>query len=116
MWLWDKGRTDSIVLKTIVEHESESRNRHATLLQLCESTRIKAKPEVFVLKEDEQIRDVIQRESRDCALIFMGLSSPESGQEVEFGQNLRLLVEDMPSVVLVRNSGRFRGDLLGESN
>ena len=106
----------NIVLKTIVNHESESRNRHAALLQLCENTRITAKPEVFVLKEDEKIRDVIQRESRDCALIFMGLSSPESGKEADFGANLRNLVDGMPSVVLVRNSGKFRGDLLGTSN
>ena len=105
-----------IVLKTIVNQESESRNRQATLLQICQNTRISAKPEVFVLGENEQIRDVIQRESKDCALIFMGLSSPETGKEKEFGENLRNLVEGMPSVVLVRNSGRFRGGLLGSSN
>ena len=45
----------------------------------------------------------------------MGLSSPETGKEQEFGENLRMLVEGMPSVVLVRNSGRFRGGLLGNS-
>jgi solute carrier family 12 (potassium/chloride transporter), member 4/6 len=105
-------QSSEIRLKTIVDDIEELEERERALQRICNSTRIQATPRVVVRKEDESVPEVIRRHSAGAGLVFLGLSIPVEGEEIQFGRRLSRLVSGLPSVVLVRNSGPFRGELI----
>jgi len=108
----DGWRRSSITLKTIVSSEEEVESRRENVRNICEGTRIGAKVEVVVQEENESVRDTIHKHSKEATLVLLGLGLPEEGQEEEFGQRLKEMVTGLERVLLVRNSGPFRGKLI----
>ncbi|MEE2751502.1 MAG: Na-K-Cl cotransporter [Myxococcota bacterium] len=105
-------RHAQIHLKTIAESTEDGKHRKASLKQMAQETRIAAHPEVIVHEPGASVPTIIQEHSQDAALVMLGLGIPEPGQADRYAKNLEALVEKLPSVVLVRNSGAFRGELL----
>jgi len=105
-------RRSTISLKTIVRDKAEAKVRRAALQAICEGTRIGAKVKVVIQKEGETVQETIHAHSKKATLVFLGLGLPEPGKETEFGARLKSLVEGLDRVVLVRNSGPFRGKLI----
>ena len=62
--------------------------------------------------DDHSPLDCISERSRQADLVFLGLARAEPGTEEDIAARLITLVEGMPSVILVRNSGPFRGRLV----
>ena len=105
-------RRSTINLKTIVTNENETEERRLALNTICAATRIGASVEVVVQQEGESVKDTIHAHSQEATLVFLGIGLPEEGEEESFGEHLKALVEPLSRVVLVRNSGPFRGKLI----
>jgi amino acid transporter len=108
----DGWRRSTITLKTIVQDEAEILDRRRALKDICEGTRIGAKVEVVLQQKGESVLDTIHGNSQKASLVFLGLGLPEAGKEAEFGARLKEMVDGLDRVVLVRNSGPFRGKLI----
>jgi potassium/chloride transporter 4/5/6 len=105
-------RRSTITLKTIVQSEGEILDRRRALGAICDGTRIGANVEVVLQDPGDSVQETIHAHSQKATLVFLGLGLPEEGKEAEFGDRLKSLVEGLRRVVLVRNSGPFRGKLI----
>jgi hypothetical protein len=62
--------------------------------------------------EGQSTVELIQERSAHADLVFLGMPLAQPGQEEAVAERLLTLVDGMPSVILVRNSGPFRGRLV----
>ena len=102
----------NIYLKTAIEDSSLAEERQGALEKICRETRIKAKCEVLQLQEGQSINSIIVQHSKNSDLVILGLSLPKEGHEEHYGEWYTHLVEGLENVMLVRNSGLFRGVLI----
>ena len=86
------------------------------LEQLLPEIRIQATPRVVVKSKDKSIISLIHEESRDAQIVFFGLADPEPGKEREYAVRLTELAGDLETVLFVKNSSLFVGDLLSEQD
>ena len=107
--LW---RNATIYLRSIATTDFTKADIEESLEKLIETVRIKAKLDVITLPENASVMELMHAESKGADIVFMGMMTPERGQEAEYSERLKKLVEGMPSTVLVRNSGPFEGQLL----
>lgn len=105
-------RNVKIVLKTVVTDDDEARDRKAEFEEMVTDIRIPARVETIRREEGETVESLIHRHSKHADLVFMGMSSPAPGQEEAYAIDLLRLLEPLPSTVLVRNAGPFRGRLV----
>jgi len=101
-----------IILRSIVNSEVVALEREEEFRAMLTDIRIPAEVEVIVKPEQEPIEVCIQANSQDAALVFLGLPVPEAGEEPLYAETLVKLVKSMPTTVLVRNAGPFRGRLV----
>ncbi len=106
---WNNVR---IVLKTVVTDDEEAKARKAEFEEMVEDIRIPARVETIRREEGETVDSLIHRHSKHADLVFLGMSSPAQGQEEAYAADLLKLLGPMPSTVLVRNAGPFRGRLV----
>ncbi len=107
-------RRASVTIKSIASSaESAERSREA-LDRMITAARINAAHEVILKPEDVTVSAVIHAESGQADVVLLGLSDPAPGEEETYAERLARLVEGLPTVLLVRNAGSFRGQLLGE--
>ena len=102
----------TITVKSIATSEHIKESLEENLAQLIPRTRIPASSKVIPKTEDRTVKDIMQEESREAEVVLMGLTEPELGEEMKYAERLQEMVEDFPSVVLVRNSGWFVGGLV----
>jgi hypothetical protein len=107
-----KWRNANIYLRSIVTNDTTQRDIEESLTTLIDTVRIKATQDVIVLPENKTVVEVVHETSKDADMVFVGMMTPEEGQEAECATRLIQLVEKLPSTVLVRNSGPFEGQLL----
>ena len=82
------------------------------LARLIPGTRIPAVTRVIRKPEGWTVTEVMWEESREAEVVFLGLMQPEPGEEMAYAERLLKMAEGFPSVVLVRNSGWFAGELV----
>jgi amino acid transporter len=107
--LWRQAK---ITLRTIVPDGPAKQRMTEELSALVASVRIKAAAEVIIADDAQPVFDVIRSHSRDADIVFLGLMVPQIGQEHDFCQRLAEMVEDLPTTVLVRNTGPLSGKLI----
>ena len=101
-----------IAIKSVVESENDRRQMEDSLMELIPSTRIQAYPKVIVRSGQESFNKIIEAESREAELTFLGLASPEPGHEETYAQRLIDTVANLGTVIFVRNSSEFTGKLV----
>jgi amino acid transporter len=106
---WEKAR---IKIHSIVENEEERDTQLESLLDLIESTRIEAEPEVILRPEHTSIQDIITVSSIGADLIFLGLMIPEKEALDGYADWLIDFSDNLGSVIFVRNASRFSGSLV----
>jgi hypothetical protein len=106
---WENSR---IVLRSVVEQRQEVNERKAEFEEMLEEIRISAEVEVLERAPDLSIPQMITEHSQDAALSFLGFRVPEEGEELAVAQDLIDLTDGIPSAVLVRNGGPYRGMLV----
>ena len=107
-----RWRGSIVNLATVVQHEDEVADALAALLKVDEEVELGVKPRVIVRDRGETVQQTIQTCSSGATMVFLGLGLPEDGEEEAAAERVTELVASLPSVVLVRNSGPFRGHLM----
>lgn len=100
-----------IVLKSIVKDDAERHDREEELKAMLPDLRIDVELEVIV-EPDTPAAQIIIEHSKQASLVFLGLREPLRGEEDAYAEQLFDLVTQLPSTVLVRNAGPFRGNLV----
>ncbi|MCD4655453.1 hypothetical protein K8T06_16155, partial [bacterium] len=106
---WNNG---AITIKSIARNPEEQASITGQLDKMISEIRIDCKQKVFLIEPDIQISDVIHQESKNAEIVFLGLAIPASGDESMYATRLQELVEGLGTVVLVKNSSMFIGDLI----
>ncbi|MFH1679055.1 MAG: Na-K-Cl cotransporter [Candidatus Eisenbacteria bacterium] len=82
--------------------------------RLIPQIRIDAEPMVLMKPKDVSVSDLIQEQSAKAEVVFLGLATPEHGEEEAYADRLEKLAGEMPAVFFVKNASLFIGELLGE--
>lgn len=101
-----------ITLASVVESVEEGEELSKRVAAGLVGSNIVAEIEMVVRPEGQGTVDCIRERSNKADLVFLGLARAEPGDEEAVAKRLVALVEGMPSVILVRNSGPFRGRLV----
>jgi hypothetical protein len=107
---WRGGR---VTVNSIASTELMKRETEAALGKLLPKIRINADVKVLLKPKDKSIRDLINEESYQADLVFLGLASPEEGEEETYAQRLIDMADNLPSFFLVKNASLFVGELVG---
>lgn len=109
-------RDANIKIMSIASNEMIKQQTEKNLEELLPDIRIQAEPYVILKPEGKSIQTVIQEESADAEVVFMGLADPEKGKELAYADRMEKLAGDLPTVFFVKNSSLFTGGLLESSN
>ena len=113
--VWWKGKQHNGDLMLLLAHLlslAKGWQNSRIVLKSIVDIRICADVEVLVKPEDKSLEEFIQQHSQTGKLVFIGLPDTEVGQEMHYAETLTQLTSGMPSAVLVRNAGPFRGRLV----
>jgi hypothetical protein len=105
-------RRAEICIRSIATSEMMQDHTEKTLRRMLEDNRIAARIDITPWDADANVQALIQEQSKDADLVFLGLREPEEGEETAYAQRLERLIGDLPTVVFVRNAGPFAGQLL----
>jgi len=110
--LSDHWRGLRIVLKSIVDDEPTKRAREREFTAMLAEIRLNLEVDILSRDPKMSVHDIIRAHSEGASLVFIGMSAVPRGDERAYAEDLVNLVADLPSTVLVRNAGRFRGRLV----
>ncbi len=102
----------SIRIKSIAASDEAKQQTEANLDRLLGEIRIKAETSVIRSNFDRSVPEMIRAESTDADLVILGLATPYEGGEEAYARQLVEMVQDLPTVLLVRNSSLFVGELV----
>ena len=109
-------RDSKIQIKSIATSEMMAERNKVLLTKLVESARLRATVDVLQKEPDRTVSSIIAEHSADADVVLMGLRANEPGEEAEYVERVRRLMEGLPTVILVRNASSFRGRLLGDED
>jgi potassium/chloride transporter 4/5/6 len=109
-------RDAKIQINSIVSNEMVKQQTESLLGKLLPDVRIEAEAHVIIKPEDKTILELIQEESANAEVVFMGLAVPEVGKEEAYAERLEKLAGELPTVFFVKNSCLFVGELLEPSD
>ena len=102
--------TNAQIRLLIVNNQSElTSSLYETSKSILDSLRIQA--EIIVINneiEQKSFFDIIEKESLDSDLIFLGFPQLEEGKEVEFVEKTNKLCQNIATVVLIKCSSLFK--------
>jgi amino acid transporter len=105
-------REATVKVISIASSELMKTRTESYLASLMPQIRIEAEVRVVLKPDDATVAEVIQRESAEASVVFLGLQVPSKGEEEEYSQRLETLAGDLPVVFFVKNSSVFIGELL----
>ncbi len=114
-WMLSRGTQmhgADIVLRTVASDDSEAAQWRENAASLSERVRIPMKLEPIVRQSNDSAYDVIVENSAGADLVVLGLANYDKAEEADAAERLAGLVTRLPSTLLVRNSGPFRGRLM----
>lgn len=97
---------------SIASSETAKAQTDRRLSQLLPNIRMEVDVNVLVKPRDVPVATLIQRESAEAEVVFLGLASPPPGHEAEVAERMEALAGELPVVFFVRNASMFIGDLL----
>ena len=102
-----------LVLKSVVSDVDTAQRRQGEFEAMLAEIRIPAQVDVVVRDpESESVIEVIRRHSRQADLVFLGMSVAAPGGELAYARELLRMLDQLPTTILVRNAGPFRGMLV----
>jgi amino acid transporter len=110
--LGPRWRNATIYIRSIATTDFTKKDIEESLENLIDVVRINAKQDVITLPEGTSVIDLMHETSKGADIVFMGMMTAEPDKEEEYAQRLTNIIEDLPTTVLVRNSGPFQGQLL----
>ncbi len=106
---WRRAR---VQVMSIASNELTLQQTRSYLEKLAPQIRIDAEPRVVIKPKDKSVPELIRAESANAEVVFLGLATPEPGEEAEYAERLEKLAEDLPTVFFVKNASLFIGELL----
>jgi potassium/chloride transporter 4/5/6 len=106
---WQDAKVE---VMSIASSEMMKTQTETYLNQLIPDIRIDASPHVIIKPKELSVSEVIQRESANAEVVFLGLATPKPGEEAEYAKRLEALAGDLPVVFFVKNASMFIGELL----
>ncbi|MBN2490088.1 MAG: hypothetical protein JXQ29_04480, partial [Planctomycetes bacterium] len=106
---WRGARVEVLSLAL---NEAGRKQTETFLNQLIPEIRIEAEPRVILKPRDRSVAELIHEHSAGADAVFMGLATPEPGEEAAYAERLENLAGDLPTVFFVKNSSLFVGGLL----
>jgi solute carrier family 12 (potassium/chloride transporter), member 4/6 len=82
------------------------------LQKMLNVVRIDAQFQVTLLPAGSKVRDIVQQNSEQADVVFLGMATSVEGKETEAAERLDKLAGDLPCVFFVHNASLFTGDLL----
>lgn len=101
-----------ILVRSIVNNETEKENMDKSLSTLIPETRIQAEAQIILKEPDKSVEEVIHSNSKDADLVMLGLMDPEPGQEANYAQTIMTIASGLNTTIFVRNAGEFAGRLI----
>jgi hypothetical protein len=101
-----------IHLKSIVSNEEEAEVRRAQFSKMLPDIRIAVKVKVIVMEEGRSTADLIVQNSAGAAIVMLGMKLADAGEEEQYAEQVHGLLARLPTTLLVRNAGEFRGRLI----
>ena len=101
-----------ITVKSIAVSELAKDETDRSLATMIPEARIPASTKVILKPEGRTVIEIMREESAEADVVFMGLAEPKPGEEGAYAQRLAEMTEGFPTVVLVKNSSMFVGELV----
>ena len=103
-------RDAQVTLITVVENEAQRVRASESKERIIEDARIDAKTQV-ILREGRPIARIMAETSGEADLAIMGIGLPPSDDQADaFFERMNLMLEGMPTTLLVRSARTFRGE------
>ncbi len=110
----DPGWRDATIsIKSIATSDMMAQRTERSLEEMLRAARIGAEFEVIRKPEDRTVQEIIHDRSRDAEVVFLGMKEIQPNEAEGQVDRLLDLMSGLQTVLLVRNSGPFRGQLLG---
>ncbi len=101
-----------IAVKSIAVSEMAKEETERSLAAMIPEARINATAKVILKPESRTVVEIMREESSESDVIFMGLAEPAPGEEAAYAGRLAEMIEGFPTVILVKNSSMFVGELV----
>jgi hypothetical protein len=113
----NRGWTRSpIKIMSIASNELMQAQTKAYLHRLLPEIRIQAEATVMVKTKDRSVLQLIHERSAHARVVLLGLAHPEKGEEVAYAKRLEEIAGSLKTVLFVKNSSLFMGDLLRDQD
>ena len=107
-------RDAEIVINSIATSEMVLERNRRLLTQLTAAARIEADADVMLKPPDATVQELIWERSAEADVVLLGLRSNAPGEEAAYAERISTMLSRLPSVLLIRSAGDFRGQLLGD--
>jgi len=101
-----------ISIINIVDSGEKELDAFFQLSHLASESRIAADIRIIVKDKDQSYVDIIHQTSKDADVVFMGLNTPEKGEEDQYALKLQELAGTLNAVFFIKNASVFKGTLL----
>lgn len=101
-----------IAVKSIAVSKLAKEETERSLAAMIPEARIAATAKVILKPEDRTVLEIMREESSGADVVFMGLAEPAPGEEAAYAGRLAEMIEGFPTVILVKNSSMFVGELV----
>jgi amino acid transporter len=91
-------RQRNVRLIHVVPEESARAEAHEHLIEVVKRARLDAEPVTLVY---DSLHEAVSNTSRAAALVLLGFQPPEKGAHVQFFQDIEVLTDGLPDVLLV---------------
>lgn len=105
---WRKSR---IRILSVATNELMKGETERYLSRLIPEIRIEAEVVVMTRDDNEPISQILQRESAAADVVFLGMATPQAGEEEEHAQRLEHLATGLSTCFFVHNGSLFIGEL-----
>ncbi len=105
-------KNSEIKIMNIVNNKTQKKEAETNIKKLSKESRINASPFVIVKPSEKTFEQIIHETSKDADAVFMGLNTPEKGEEEIYAHKLKNLISGLKTVFFIKNSSIFQGQLL----
>jgi hypothetical protein len=99
-------------MRTIINNEKNRGAMKRKFESLISELRIDAKPDLIVNNEGLDFAEIMNRESKNTDVTFLGLKLPEEDGLEEYADSLFEMARGNSSFIFVRNASPYRGKLI----
>jgi amino acid transporter len=97
----DEFRRRRVRLIHVIPDEAGREQARKHLVELTERARIEIEPMIIVT---ENLREALLNVSRKAAVVLLGFDPPPEGEHIQFFQDVEVLTEGLPDVILVNSA------------